>query len=255
MNWSSFLEKNYKIHQIATDASSSGKLSALEKDLILQYLRELYEWMHNHMELEGNNISERIVDAQDLKEEENWATDTISFSEPTPEAPEVEYPTEEQVIHQVEIEIPVAQTVVESARIPEPDVPVIVESPVSMPQVDEKPVETSVPAAKPDINPDTYENLFGDVRIQDLSDKLALQKIPDLTRSMGINEKILTIQELFKNNQELFNKTLADLNTLASFEEAKQYLIQYIIGPMDWTADNKVKKAANFIRLIRRRFV
>lgn len=263
MNWSSFLEKNYRIHQMAKDAASSGKLSTLDKDLILQHLRDLYEWMHENTEMNGNNVSEHISDAQDLKEEEKWSTGNITFTEPEPIVPEVELQEEEPVIHQIEIEIPVVQHVVETVQVPEPEpvpvsvpeVPVMIEPEPSVPSAAEKPADIPVAQPKSEINHDSYENLFGDIRIQDLSDKLALQKIPDLTRAMGINEKILTIQELFKNNQELFNKTITDLNTLSSFEDARQYLIQHVIEPMDWTADNKVKKAANFIRLIRRRFV
>lgn len=259
MNWSSFLEKNYRIHQMATDAASSEKLSTLEKDLILQYLREMYEWMHDNPAMKGNHIAEHIVDQQDLNEEEKWTTDNITFTDPEPEVTEAEFPAEEPVIHQVEIEIPVVQTVVEPVILPE--VAPTTEAPASQESVpapihhEERTSQTPAVPTKPDINPDIYENLFGDIRMQDLSDKLAWQKIPDLTKAMGINEKILTIQELFKNNQDLFNKTLADLNSLSSFDEAKHYLIDHIIGPMDWAADNKVKKAANFIRLIRRRFV
>jgi len=119
MNWSSFLEKNYRIHQMATDAASSEKLSTLEKDLILQYLREMYEWIHDSQVVKGNHIADHIADQQDLNEMEKWTTGNIAFPDPEPEVTELEFPVEEPIIHQVEIEIPVVESVVEPVILPD----------------------------------------------------------------------------------------------------------------------------------------
>jgi hypothetical protein len=71
---------------------------------------------------------------------------------------------------------------------------------------------------------------------------------------MGINERIFTQQELFGNNQMQFNETLQKLNNCQNFIEAKQYLLDNVISVYDWTNEQKIKKAATFVKLVKRKF-
>ncbi|HMT54541.1 MAG TPA: hypothetical protein PKC06_14900, partial [Saprospiraceae bacterium] len=110
-------------------------------------------------------------------------------------------------------------------------------------------------AGKEIISQEIMDELFAEERISDLSDKLSLSPIKDLTKSMGINEKIFTQQELFGNNQQQFITTLEKLNNCQNFTEAKQYLLENVINDFGWTSEGKVKKAATFIKLVKRKFV
>ena len=113
-----------------------------------------------------------------------------------------------------------------------------------------------VPDAKlqPEQNDPLLEELFTFDKGSDLSDKLANSPITDLSKVMGINEKIFTIQELFKGNTQLFDHTILKLNGLSTFDEAKSYLVENVVYPCDWLTDQRIKKAGTFIKLIKRKF-
>lgn len=96
--------------------------------------------------------------------------------------------------------------------------------------------------------------LFIDAPVTDLSDKLSLLPVNDLTKALSINERFFTIQELFGGNSDLFQTTLKKLNGLSSFEEASDALIKSVASEFDWASASKQKKAANFIKLVRRRY-
>lgn len=97
-------------------------------------------------------------------------------------------------------------------------------------------------------------NLFMIEEATELSQKLSLIPIKDLKKSMGINEKIFTVKELFNGDQKLFDECLEALNGFNNFEDAKKFLA---IGPaqnFDWSEKSKQKKAKTFIKLVHRRY-
>lgn len=101
---------------------------------------------------------------------------------------------------------------------------------------------------------ESLADLFSIEEATDLSQKLGLMPIKDLKKSMGINEKIFTVKELFNGDQKLFDECLDALNGFSNFEDAKKFLA---IGPamnFDWSEKEKQKKAKTFIRLIHRRY-
>ena len=90
--------------------------------------------------------------------------------------------------------------------------------------------------------------------VTDLSDKLSLKPVADLTKAMGINERIFTINELFDGNREEFENIMLALNGLNNFDEAKDVLIRSVAGKYRWHSDTRFKKARNFIKLVQRRY-
>lgn len=97
-------------------------------------------------------------------------------------------------------------------------------------------------------------DLFADKEAVELSDKLKMLPITDLTKSMSINEKAFTIKELFAGDSDLYTKTIHNLNILGSYEEAKEYLMQGVAAENEWAKQGKEKKAINFIHLVQRRY-
>ena len=71
---------------------------------------------------------------------------------------------------------------------------------------------------------------------------------------MGLNERILTVNELFGGDANEFKKAMTDLNRLSSFDEAKQYLAANVVEKYGWTKRNKKGKAKVLIKTIRRRY-
>ena len=88
----------------------------------------------------------------------------------------------------------------------------------------------------------------------DISDKLALAPIADLTKALALNDKILFINELFGGNATTLDQAIKYVNGLNSFTSASLYLKEFA-AKFNWAAtDARKKQALSFIKLVRRRF-
>lgn len=239
MDIKNFNRKLHKISSLAENANDDNDLTALERDLLLSYIRDLYEIALDH------KVSEPA--RRESKPVVNPITDRPQVEQIQPVTPSVVH-----VVKEIVVETPPQVVVAEeqTARIEiqhiEPEK--IIEKPIEV-------INTIKKAGKEIISQEIMDELFAEERISDLSDKLSLSPIKDLTKSMGINEKIFTQQELFGNNQQQFITTLEKLNNCQNFTEAKQYLLENVINDFGWTSEGKVKKAATFIKLVKRKFV
>ena len=97
-------------------------------------------------------------------------------------------------------------------------------------------------------------SLFEEEKITDLSEKLSRSQVDDINKTMGINERIFTVTELFGGNNQLFSETIQRLNSFSKFEEAKHFLSTGIAKDMKWDSDDKWKKAYQFVRNVRRKY-
>lgn len=133
--------------------------------------------------------------------------------------------------------------IVEVKKVSEKEVPkaIVEETPVvELPK--EEPISAEV------------KELFNIKIGSDVSEKLSLSSIKQLTKAFSINERIFTIKELFDGKTDLFNETLTKLDGLSSYDEATKHLQKNIVKELDWTSKDKLKKAQNFILLVYRRF-
>ena len=71
---------------------------------------------------------------------------------------------------------------------------------------------------------------------------------------MGINERMLTVNELFDGDNAAFKTSLSALNDMANYEDAKSYISAQLIEKYNWVSPKKRKKAKVFIKLVKRRF-
>lgn len=229
-NKSSKLLKKFKgLHNTLKD--SGQEPSSIEKDLLLSYLKELYEQVMSIGEDEPQIAVARKADAEIITASSNGHAQ--------------EYETPKQIVNPPPVvSAPIAERVV------------VQEPAVSVPDVvvSHEPVLPPPPATANNLVDSSLVNLFSDKGVNELSDKLNKLPITDINRAMGINEKVLTINELFNGNQELFSKTILKLNSYVSFEEAKNYLISGVASDLKWGEDSKFKKADKFVQLLRRRY-
>ena len=100
-----------------------------------------------------------------------------------------------------------------------------------------------------------YNALFQQQSGNELSDRLSRSPIDNLQRALSINDRLLTVNQLFNGNHESFNETIDILNSKYSFSEAKSYLVRYVIDKFDWLDEEKVDQARDFIKLVERRFL
>jgi len=243
MDWQKFNKKLNKISVLADNAFQDNSISSLERDLMASYVRDLYDMILEDG-VEGSS-------KKNVSESQNF----INGNQSRQEKKETHMAPTVQPTVSFEREVAVAEKVIEI--VPEVAVLEIAQPKEQVSQVS-KIASVSVPqpsSKAKQLDDNQMNELFVDDKISDLSGKLGSQRIPDLTKAMGINERIFTVQELFNNDQNFFNTVLNQLNSLNNFEEAKIYLIEEVISKLDWTAENKLKKAGTFIKLIKRRYV
>jgi len=221
MNFSKSKVLLKKINAIHDSAESfDNKFSALERDLMLQYLRQLYECVSG----DEPSMSHSQVKAEVRS---NRPAPVVESAPPAPQKMA-------QVAHNApgsngQDHVAHTSTVVAPTAPPQPK--------------HIQPVE----------DPELVE-LFDELGAPDKSQRFGNTPITDISKAMGINDRILTINELFKGDQQVFQDVIHHLNGLSSFESARQYLIQGIAKSNGWVSDKKRNKAAVFIKLLRRRY-
>lgn len=221
-------------NEIIEKALSTGKLSSIERDIILAKLAKAYD--------------EILLEKKE--------TD-VPAPQPTP-APVVE---KSETVYQEPPKQPEPQPTVKATAKPEPSRIVEV-----------KPVPKKQPPTPADTQPKQAEHTSQDEgstiladkyqgrrkfrneimaehhQKMDMQTKLQNKPIHDLTKAIGINDKFLFIKELFNNDSERYNQTLKHLNQLTDLNDA----IIYLQENFEWDATNEV--AINFIDLVRRKF-
>jgi hypothetical protein len=218
-------------------SADEKNISAIERDLMLGYIRSLYE---------------NFLDSTPTVESRATAN-VVS----TPVPPK-----------QVTVETPPPPVVVA----PPPPKPIVVEAPpppvyVAPPPVVEAPRITPPPPPAPE--PVRYkaptpsvtssgsaeiDALFETSSDKELSDRLSNTPINDLTKAFGLNDRLLMQNELFANNKAVFDEILKDLNNASSFDSAKGYLIDFA-KRYNWAVNpERQKHAKSFIKMVIRRF-
>lgn len=243
MNIKKFGKRLSKINMLFDSIKEDGDVSAMEKDLLLSYLREAYEYV-----LDGKAST---VFPADVSTPKTYTQQPI-VQETKPE------PAHEQVLANI-----VSSEVV-TPTVPTPE-PVVVREAVAVaaapmvttPVIEQKEevaveeLPTSLPL---DDIPAELAEIFDSGLNGDLGDKLSMSPINDMTKSMGINEKIFTITELFGGDNDIFNTIVRRINELDTYQEAKAYLATGIAKDQNWAHADKIKKADKFIKLVKRRF-
>ncbi|MBP6185716.1 MAG: hypothetical protein KA479_12305 [Saprospiraceae bacterium] len=253
-----------KINQLfdSVEHSPSGP-SRIELDLLKDYTRQFYEALS---ESEQTEQRKEVV-----------APKPEPVATPTPSIERIE-PHQFMEAHLPEPPIaPAPQPAAPRPMPPEPaPAPVRmaepVPAPVRMPEpissysatMEAEPEEVVVKKPAPEVTPtkpnpshsssSDFSALFSSFEAKDLSDKLRLSHIDDLAKAMGINERFLTINELFKGDHEAFDRILRSLNNLNSFQEARSFLETEVIQQYGWLEEKKLKKAVVFIQHVQRRY-
>ncbi|MFT5169060.1 MAG: hypothetical protein ACI8P3_004308 [Saprospiraceae bacterium] len=212
------LEKITRLYK--TMKIDERNIDVFEQDLMLSYIRQLYDSF-----APNTPVSERVKPV--LPPIEKKQIDEVK--EPVKAAP-VPKPVESKAI-----ETPVVVAVPKPVAPPTPPV-----APVAAPETGLSPADRIA--------------LFEVKDATDLSEKLSQAPIRDLTKAMGLNDKIFTINELFGGDSKAFDDTIRKLNTFITFDTAKDFLATGAAYTYDWANRGRKKKAINFINLVKRRY-
>ncbi len=226
-------------------SADAQNVSSIERDLMKSYLQQLYD-IFLHAPSDVANAEPTPVEVfkttpkitlNKIKSDDNTPRVKTDIKEAPPRPappppPPAPVPEPAPVVEKKEapvVEVPKAQ--------PEPIVP-----------------QPAAATPTPRANNEEMEDLFHFPSARELSEKLSELPITDIKKEMGLNERILTVNELFGGDQASFDATIATLNQLKSFDEAKDYLIRNVSRKYDWLAKDKVSKAKIFIKLVKRRY-
>ena len=165
---------------------------------------------------------------------------------------------DEIIVAEVEIEELVELEVPQSIEVNDEEFdvpPIIVEKAKPKPS----PVKKLTPKKKKLVGDDEDEMEDGDLWAKkvfaDLSEKLSYSPIKNIYKSLSINERMFTEAELFGGDHLLFRSVLEQVEKMSTFEQAVEFLKSGVAVNQKWEGTKKHKKAAQFMKLIQRRFL
>lgn len=223
----------------------NGPIASIERDLMLSYIRQLYE-----VYLDGASNGQAgtsVTTASRVNSVNNGPELEIvpppQEKEPAPEPPKRRY-TPPKII-----EIP--DSPVESAKVsaPPPSPP-----PIQRTTPAPQPTPKAAPVYATGSNNPKVKALFDQREAKELSEKLSLQPLRDLTKGLSINDRLLYTNDLFDKDANVFNAALKKLNDMDTMDQARTFLEEQA-ERYQWTDGEKEDVARDFIKHVRRRFV
>ncbi|HKK74476.1 MAG TPA: hypothetical protein VJ953_05360 [Saprospiraceae bacterium] len=198
-------------------------LSTIERDLMLKYIRDLYEVF--------------VDEAREVSPPKKMPPKPIS--PPKPEAPAPPRPIiESKPMDQPKFDLHKKN---EDPAEKEPEAP--------QPEPVYSAPRTSASGTTAEI-----EALFTFQEARELSEKLSEQPIRDLQAALSINDKLLYTNELFGRQHNVLNDSLSTLNRFENMEQARSFLVS-LAEQYNWTEAEREEIARSFIKTIRRRYV
>ena len=218
-----------KINRLYQSMTLDSKIDPFEQELMLSYIEKFY-LAFSTGDKSIPNLKANTAESEPIKK-------PIVVSKPLPKIIQEEQP----------------QAAAPPSPPPAPARETVLTPPPVVKAPKPAPIVESPPAPATHKVDDEFEVLFDQNEGKELSDKLSSLPIKDLTKAMGLNERILTINELFGKDTDAFNAAMKDLNRMRDFEEAKMLLASFA-EKYNWTGRGKKKKAQIFIKLVQRKF-
>ncbi|MCK5692119.1 MAG: hypothetical protein KAI08_04700 [Bacteroidales bacterium] len=209
------------IEKLVGNLRNSKEASAIELDLALSKLRNVYEILTL---IKADRLHEMV---SDIPEQEKPSSETAQSikSEPKPEA-EPEHEPEPQPEPQPEFELE-----------PEPE-PQPEPEPEPAPEAKPKTAATSetdsssILAEKFSAESSINENL-GEKLGNDMDAKLVGQPIDNISRNIGINDRFFIIRELFEGKSDRFTSLVNALESADNYQAASSILKDHFAENMD----------------------
>jgi hypothetical protein len=133
---------------------------------------------------------------------------------------------------------------------PEEDIPTLTH------QRQPKPEPKKEPAPK-EIN-ETVSSNYGSINEMlkqskiDLGDTLVEAPVRDLRKAIGVNDRFLFINELFRGDEVAYERSIKTINSFSIFAEAEYWIQRELRVKNGWDAGNEM--VAQFYQLVKRRF-
>jgi len=86
----------------------------------------------------------------------------------------------------------------------------------------------------------------------ELSDKLTEAPIKDLKKAIGINDRFLFINELFRGDEDMYERSIKTIQNFSILAEAEYWIIRELKVKIGWVDTDPIVK--QFDQLVKRRF-
>lgn len=251
------LEKvNALLKSVSIDADN---ISNIERDLMLSYIRQLYDAVLSESEQLSTPTQTRTTQKTPATPKPTRSsTNTTTTVPPPPRRINVEPPVPPKTTYEPPRIIKVPDSLADMSQPAPPSPPPVVQTPPSPPQPTPASTPPPTPVSSPKVNSpavsEEQEGLFEFKVAKELSEKLSERPIPDLTKAFALNDKLLYANELFGKELFVFNESIRELNKMENFAQAKIYLSQ-LASQYKWTKGNeRARIAKDFVKLVRRRY-
>jgi hypothetical protein len=78
------------------------------------------------------------------------------------------------------------------------------------------------------------------------------EPIKDLRKAIGINDRFVFINDLFRGDEAMYERSIKTINSFYIFPEAEYWINRELIVKLGWDADGAIVK--HFYQLVKRRF-
>ena len=233
-----------RITTLHAQFSDDERPSRLERDLMLGYLRDLYEVYAQEADKPApttKSAPRPPAQVEQADVQEQYPTDQPIVPGPPPAAaPSPKTPP------------PAAPPPVPDAPVPPPPAPALTAHTAVVAPVDDRPAPNPPqPSPAPNLSPEV-EELFKATDQNGLANRMGHQRVTDLNRALSINNRVLFANKLFGGNEEL-NRALKELNLKGSMANAKPTLVD-LAQQHQWAKEDRRETAREFIDLVRRRY-
>ncbi len=86
----------------------------------------------------------------------------------------------------------------------------------------------------------------------ELSSKLSEAPVKDLKRAIGINDRFLYINQLFRGDEMMYERSIKTINSFTIWPEAEYWIKRELKTKLGWVDSNEI--VSQFDQLIKRRF-
>lgn len=251
-----------KLNSLLESFENLGEpLSDIESEMLLRYTDEFRKLVPLEEDMEEPELVKaiKVEKVKPAKKSKKKAPVLKVVEEVIEEEVDIEEPEVIEVVQEVEELVESNVEDAEEETVSEDEV-------FDVPPVVEKVVKAAAPAkkkpkAKKKSLVATEEEIVEDVDLwekkefTELSEKLSFSPIKNIFKSISINERIFTQNELFDGDHLVFRSTLEQLEEKATFEEAVSFLKNGVAKDQKWDSPKKIKKASQFMKLVQRRFL
>ncbi len=235
------------------------EMSRLDLDIMMERTREFYELLCDY---QSDKVVKEVVEQEPVSTEINEGGELINRDV------EFEIETPEEVLDESEVTEEKADEETEMSfeeeneEVAEPQEEVVENQEETPENIEEEPAEENNEVAAEDEDEEDWEDEDDEVfhvepvvkepEDNSLAAKLTRAHVDDIRLALGINDKVMIINDLFNGSVERYNKSIDALNDFPTLSGARVYMSELQIE-LQWDTECQSYKMLN--DLVERRFI